>query len=118
MERYDGLLFDCDNHYCEAADAFMRYVPRRMQKRCIQWVQMDGKRYDMVAGKLRLAVGNPTFDPISKAGVLRRYDRGNPEGKTFVDLLGSALEPRPPEYMDRDARVLVMRPSPIRTRDG
>ncbi len=24
MERYDGLLFDCDNHYYEAEDAFMR----------------------------------------------------------------------------------------------
>jgi hypothetical protein len=37
--------------------------------------------------------------------VLREYDRGNPEGKAFVQLTRSALEPRPPEYMDRDARV-------------
>jgi hypothetical protein len=48
---------------------------------------------------------DPTFDPISKPGVLREYYRGNPEGKTFVQLTRSALEPRPPEYMDRDARV-------------
>jgi len=40
---------------------------------------MDGKRYHLVAGKLSLAVGNPTFDPISKPGVLREYYRGNPE---------------------------------------
>ncbi len=105
MERYDGLLFDCDNHYYEAEDAFLRHVPRRMQKRCVQWVEMNGKRYHLVAGKLNLAVGNPTFDPISKPGVLREYYRGNPDGKTFVELTRSALEPRPPEYMDRDARV-------------
>ena len=105
MDRYDGPLFDCDNHYYEAEDAFLRHVPRKMQRRCVQWVEMDGKRYHLVAGKLNHAVGNPTFNPISKPGVLREYYRGNPEGKTFVELTRSALEPRPPEYMDRDARV-------------
>ena len=105
MDRYDGPLLDCDNHYYDAADAFTRHVPRAMQRRCVQWVEMDGKRYHLVAGKLNHAVGNPTFDPISKPGVLCEYYRGNPEGKTFVQLTRSALEPRPPEYMDRDARV-------------
>jgi predicted TIM-barrel fold metal-dependent hydrolase len=76
-----------------------------MQKRCVQWVEMDGKRYHLVAGKLNMAVGNPTFNPISKPGVLREYYRGNTGGKTFIELTRSALEPMPPEYMDRDARV-------------
>ena len=105
MVRYDGPLFDCDNHYYEAQDAFMRHVPRSMQKRCVQWVEMDGKRRHLVAGKLNHAVGNPTFNPISKPGVLREYYRGNPENKTFYELIRSQLEPMPPEYMDRDARV-------------
>jgi hypothetical protein len=105
MERYDGPLFDCDNHYYEAEDAFTRHVPRKMQSRCVQWVQMDGKRRHLVAGKLNHAVGNPTFNPISKPGVLREYYRGNPENKTFYELIRSKLEPLPPEYMDRDARV-------------
>ena len=43
MKHYDGPLFDCDNHYYEAEDAFMRHVPRRMQKRCVEWVEMNGK---------------------------------------------------------------------------
>jgi hypothetical protein len=105
MERYNGPLFDCDNHYYEAEDAFMRHVPRSMQKRCVQWVEMDGKRRHLVAGKLNHAVGNPTFNPISKPGVLREYYRGNPENKTFSELIRSQLEPLPPEYRDRDARV-------------
>jgi hypothetical protein len=105
MDRYDGPLFDCDNHYYEAHDAFMRHVPRSMQKRCVQWVEMDGKRRHLVAGKLNHAVGNPTFNPISKPGVLRKYYRGNPENKTFYELIRSQLEPMPPEYMDRDARI-------------
>ena len=106
MDRFEGLLFDCDNHYYEAEDAFQRHVPRKMHKRGVQWIQMDdGKRYHMVAGKLNLAVGNPTFNPISKPGVLREYYRGNPEGKSFIELTRSALEPRPPEYMEREARL-------------
>ena len=106
MAHYDGLLFDADNHFYEAEDAFTRHVPKRMQRRCVQWVQMDdGKRYHMVGGKLNYAVGNPTFNPISKPGVLRQYFRGNPEGKTFMQLTRSSLEPMPPEYMDRDKRL-------------
>ena len=105
MEHYDGPLFDCDNHYYEAEDAFSRHVPRRMQGRCVRWVEMDGKKRHLVAGKLNSAVGNPTFNPISKPGALREYYRGNPDNKTFSQLIRSKLEPRPPEYMDRDARV-------------
>ncbi len=105
MGQYNGPLFDCDNHYYEAVDAFTRHVPKRMQRRCVQWVEMDGRKYHLVAGKLNMGVGNPTFNPISKPGVLREYYHGNPRGKTFVELTHSALEPMPPEYMDRDARL-------------
>ena len=31
-------------------------------------------------------------------GVLREYYRGNPEGRTFYELIRSKLEPLPPEY--------------------
>jgi len=106
VARFNGQIFDADNHFYEAEDAFTRHVPKRMQRRCVQWVQMDdGKRYHMVAGKLNLAVGNPTFNPISKPGVLREYFRGNPNEMTFTELTRSALEPMPPEYMDRDKRL-------------
>jgi len=64
MATYDGLIFDGDNHDYEAEDAFMRYVPRRMQKRCVQWVEMDGKRRHLVAGKLNHAVGNMGADRV------------------------------------------------------
>jgi len=105
-DRYDGPMFDADNHYYEAEDAFTRYVPKRMQRRCVQWIEMqDGKRHHLVAGKINHSVGNPTFNPISKPGVLREYYHGNPRGMTFVELTHGSLEPMPPEYMDRDVRV-------------
>jgi len=105
MDRYEGPLFDSDNHLYEAEDAFTRHVPERMRHRCVEWVQIGKKRYHLVGGRLSYAVGNPTFNPISKPGALRPYYRGNPEGKTFADLIRSSLEPMPREYMDRDARV-------------
>ena len=52
-----------------------------MHKRCVQWVEMDGKRRHLVAGKLNYAVGNPTFDPISKPGRAARVLPGNPGGQ-------------------------------------
>ena len=105
-ERYDGPMFDADNHYYEAEDAFTRYVPKRMQRRCVQWIEMqDGKKHHLVAGKINHSVGNPTFNPISKPGVLREYYHGNPRGMTFVELTHGSLEPMPPEYMDRDVRI-------------
>lgn len=108
MQRYQGPLFDADNHYYEAHDAFTRHVPKAMQPRCIQWVTMDdGKRYHAVAGKIDRYT-NPTFNPISKPGVLREYFRGNPRGVTTAELIRSSLEPMPPEYMDRDARITRM----------
>ena len=105
-EKYDGLMFDADNHYYEAEDAFTRYVPKRMQRRCVQWIEMqDGKRHHLVAGKINHSVGNPTFNPVSKPGTLREYYHGNPRGLTFVELTHGSLEPMPPEYMNRDSRV-------------
>ena len=103
MERYDGPLFDSDNHYYEAQDAFMRYVPRRMQKRCVQWVEMDGKRRHLGAGTDITVPATPTFIEFLQLGVARIT--ANPGGKTFYELIRSKLEPLPPEYMDRDARV-------------
>jgi len=98
------LPFDCDHHYYEARDAFTRHVPRAMQSRCVQWVEIEGRQHHLVAGKLAHAVTNPTWDPIAKPGAIASFLRGNPEGLKPRDLL-QEREPLPAEYMDRDARV-------------
>ena len=105
MTDADVRIFDADNHYYESPDAFTRHVPKAMQPRCVQWVELDGRRYHLVAGRLDRQVTNPTFTPVAKPGVLREFYRGNPEGKTADELIRSAIEPMPPEYMDRDARM-------------
>ena len=53
MPRFNGLLFDADNHYYEGRDAFTRHVPKHMQPRCVQWVTMeDSRQYHSIAGKV------------------------------------------------------------------
>ena len=102
-------MFDADNHYYEARDAFSRYVPEKFQRRGVQWVTLEnGHQRHMVRGKVDFQVPNPTFNPISKPGVLRSYYKGNPEGKTFSELVRSNLEPLPAAYQDRDVRLSVM----------
>jgi predicted TIM-barrel fold metal-dependent hydrolase len=105
MTTYDGEIFDADNHYYEAPDAFIRHVPKKMRPRCVEWIQMDdGRRYQTVGGRIERTT-NPTFNPISKPGVLREYFSGNPRGVSSAELMRSSLEPMPPEYMDRNARI-------------
>jgi predicted TIM-barrel fold metal-dependent hydrolase len=101
-------LFDADNHYYEATDAFTRYIAPDMAKRAMQWAEIDGKQRLLVGGKVNRFIPNPTFDPVAYPGSLDEYFRGrNPEAKDMRALFG-ALEPIRPEYRDRDARLAVM----------
>jgi predicted TIM-barrel fold metal-dependent hydrolase len=102
------LLFDADNHYYEALDAFTRHIDPRMKRRCMSWAELNGRKELLVAGKVNRFIPNPTFDPVARPGCLDEYYRGiNPEGKSIKEAFG-ALEPIRPEYRDRDARLAVM----------
>jgi predicted TIM-barrel fold metal-dependent hydrolase len=101
--------FDADEHYYEALDAFTRHVDRKMQKRAVQWVEINGRKRILVAGKLDRFIPNPTFDPITKPGALEDYFRGkNPGGKSQAELFVGQIEKLRPEYRDRDARIALL----------
>lgn len=99
--------FDADNHYYEALDAFTRHLDPALGPRCVQWAEIDGRRYHVVGGRVSRAVVNPTFDPVAKAGAMHDYFRGNPDQKNPLEFLRDR-EPIRPEYRDRDARLRVM----------
>ena len=106
----DFEIFDCDNHYYEAVDAFTRYAEPGMAKRTMQWAEIDGKQRLLVGGKINRFIPNPTFDPVSKPGALDEYFRGrNPKGEGVRELFGD-LDPMSerPEYRNRDARMQLM----------
>jgi predicted TIM-barrel fold metal-dependent hydrolase len=101
-------MFDCDNHYYEALDAFTRHLEPEYRKRAMQWVEVNGRTRLLVGGKLNKFIPNPTFDPVATPGVMDEYFRGrNPKSADPSALFGE-LEPIRREYRDRDARLEVM----------
>ena len=102
--------FDADNHYYEAEDAFIRHIDPAMQKRCMQWAEVNGKKRLLVAGKINKFIPNPTFDPIAKPGSLEDYFRGKNEGGLDMKTMFGDLAPLAdhPGYRNRDARVELL----------
>jgi predicted TIM-barrel fold metal-dependent hydrolase len=108
MPKLDYALYDADNHYYEALDAFTRYMDPRLAKKAVQWIEVDGRKRLMVGERINRFIPNPTFDPVAKPGCLDRFFRGdNPEGLDIRAAFGE-LEPIRPAYRDRDARLELM----------
>jgi hypothetical protein len=107
MPTIDYPVFDADNHYYEALDAFTRHVPGKMQSRCVQWATIEGRQHHLVGGKLARAVRNPTWNPISLPGSIAPFLHG--KELTEQDLARTkAHEPLPDYYMNREARLEKM----------
>lgn len=107
MTTLDYRAFDADNHYYEALDAFTRHLDPKLGPRTVQWAEIGGRKYHVVGGRVSHAVKNPTFDPIARPGALHSYFRGNPDGRSPLEMLRER-EPLPAEYHDRDARLRVL----------
>ena len=104
----DFGIFDADNHYYEARDAFIRHVPASWHKRCMQWAEVGGRTRLLVGGKINTFIPNPTFDPVAKPGSLQAYFKGKGDAGKDLKVQFGELEPIRPEYHDRDARLAVM----------
>lgn len=97
-------LFDADNHYYEATDAFTRHLDPAFRRRGVQWATIDGKQRLLVHGRLNRFIPNPTFDPVARPGVLDDYFRGRTPADDMRAAFGE-LEPINPAYRDREARL-------------
>ena len=88
----DYRLFDADNHYYEAKDAFTRHLDPRHASRTVQWAEVDGRQYHLVGGRISHAVKNPTFNPIAMPGVLHDYLRGDAKKTSVGELLKQRIK--------------------------
>jgi len=107
MDDLGHPVWDADNHYYEALDAFTRHLDPAWGPRTVQWATIDGRQYHVLGGKVSRAVTNATFDPVSKPGCLSEYFRGNPNQANPLELLRDH-EPVRPEYRDPAARLRVL----------
>jgi predicted TIM-barrel fold metal-dependent hydrolase len=91
-------IFDADNHYYEARDAFTRHMDAALAHRGARWIKAeDGTDRLLFGDRLSRYLGSsPTFDHVARPGALL-------EGNGYGDL-----EPIPAEYRDRDARLRTM----------
>ena len=105
--QLDFQLFDADNHYYEATDAFTRHIDPVMAKRTMQWAELNGKQRLLVAGKINRFIPNPTFDPVAKPGSLDAYFRGKQAGDDIRAAFGE-LDPISPAYREPAARLALM----------
>jgi predicted TIM-barrel fold metal-dependent hydrolase len=120
----DFELFDADNHYYEAEDAFLRHADEKVKKH-VRWVSEGKRRYLLFGDRLPSAIQNATFTPVVKPGslhlLLKELEAGGrpndqsfgtrPEGGSMTEMGGTRnreLVPISPEYRDRDARLMVM----------
>ncbi len=99
LEGLDHPVFDADNHYYEAIDAFTRHLDPALGSRVIQWSEINGRRYHVIGGRVSHAVTNPTFDPVAMPGAMYDYFRGNPDHRNPMEFL-SRREPVRPAYRD------------------
>ncbi|CAN5875486.1 amidohydrolase family protein [soil metagenome] len=107
MATVDYDIFDADNHYYEATDAFTRHLEPGFAKRAMQWADVDGKTRLVVGGRINRFIPNPRFDPVARPGCLDEYFRGRSPANDIRGAFGE-LEPIRPEYRDRDARIDVL----------
>ena len=107
MDELGHPVWDADNHYYEAIDAFTRHLDPADGRRCVQWATIEGRQYHVLGGRVSRAVTNATFDPISKPGCLSEYFRGNPNNVDVLALLKDS-EPLRAEYLDPVARTKVL----------
>jgi predicted TIM-barrel fold metal-dependent hydrolase len=105
----DFPVFDADNHYYEALDAFTRHLDPVMKKRTMQWATIDGKQRLLVGGHVNRFIPNPTFEAVSKPGALSDFFRAK-AGVGDMRAAFGELEPITdrPEYRDRAARLALM----------
>ena len=100
-------VFDADNHYYEATDAFTRHLDPSLGSRVVQWCEIGGRRYHVLGGRVSKAVTNPTFDPVAFPGAMYDYFRGNPDGRNPMEFL-TGREPIRPAYREPAARVAAL----------
>ena len=99
-----ATVFDADNHYWEASDAFTRYRSPEFAERGVVVREVDGRMRYMVHGDLHPWIPGPgDANPRPQPGAF--LDRS---GRSITEMLTSEDPKQHPEWFNRDARLAVM----------
>ena len=103
----DFPIFDADNHLYETRDALTKFLPKQYAK-AIDYVDVHGRTKIVVRGTISDYIPNPTFDVVAAPGAQEDYYRnGNPEGKSYRELIGDPIRCLP-AYREPEPRLALM----------
>ncbi len=99
-----ATVFDADNHYWEASDAFTRHRSPEFADRGVTVKEVDGRMRYMVHGDLHPWIPGPgDVNPRPQPGAF--LDRS---GRPISEMLTAEDPKQHPEWFNHDARLAVM----------
>jgi predicted TIM-barrel fold metal-dependent hydrolase len=91
----DFPIFDADNHMYETEEALTKFLPKEYAK-AIEYIDIKGRTKIVVRGTISEYIPNPTFAVVAAPGAQEEYYRhGNPDGKSYRELIGEPIKCRP-----------------------
>jgi predicted TIM-barrel fold metal-dependent hydrolase len=111
VPELDYGMFDVDNHFYEADDAFTRYIEPAYQDRAVRWVTEHGLRHVMVSGRPAVFFESHGRKPagqeawVGRPGSLKELLRSLRQNKPAEGYL---FQPVAAEFLDRDRRLALM----------
>lgn len=107
IAKPDYPIYDCDHHYYEPPEAFLKYLPKEY-RRVFQYVEVNGRTKLAIDGVLSDYIPNPTFNVVADVGSHEGWYRGkNPDGLSLREFGGDPIPGRP-AFNSGDAHLKVM----------
>lgn len=89
--RPDYQIWDCDHHYYEPPEAFLRHLPEKFRK-SFQYLKINGRTKLALDGHIQEFIPNPGFEVVARPGGHEDYYRGNnPGGLSLREIGGNPV---------------------------
>jgi predicted TIM-barrel fold metal-dependent hydrolase len=84
-------IWDCDHHYYEPPEAFLRHLPEKFRK-SYQYLTINGRTKLAIDGHIQDFIPNPGFEVVARPGGHESFYRGNnPDGLTLREIGGAPV---------------------------
>lgn len=105
--RPDYEVWDCDHHYYEPPEAFLRHLPEKHRK-SYQYLTISGRTKLALDGHIQEFIPNPGFEVLARPGGHEKFYRAeNPEGKSLREIGGNPIHAIP-AFHNGKAHLQVM----------
>lgn len=105
--KVDYPIYDCDHHFYEPPEAFLRYLPKEFRKD-FQYVTVNGRTKLAVDNVISDYIPNPAFEVVAAPGSHENFYRAiNTAGQSFREMSGDPI-PSQASFHNGAAHLKVM----------